>query len=146
MKKTIVELLDDLDGSEAFRTVQLGLDGQTYELDLSVENVTRLQETLRPYMEHGRKVTKTGKPIHRVAVTNRDSTTNREFRTKVREWANAHGYSVPDRGRIPGEVYDAYGRAQALREARPALAEQGTIDVEGYGSPKKVQFQPPADD
>ncbi|WP_421106512.1 Lsr2 family DNA-binding protein [Streptomyces sp. NEAU-S77] len=33
----------------------------------------------------------------------------------IREWGRAHGYDVPDRGRVPAEVREAYDRAQAFR-------------------------------
>ncbi|WP_411112028.1 histone-like nucleoid-structuring protein Lsr2 [Streptomyces sp. c-19] len=28
----------------------------------------------------------------------------------IRAWARAHGYEVPDRGRIPAEILDAWQR------------------------------------
>jgi hypothetical protein len=32
---------------------------------------------------------------------------------RLREWARANGYKVSERGRIPGEVREAYTAAQA---------------------------------
>ncbi len=35
VQKTTVQLVDDLDGSEAQETVSFGLDGTAYEIDLT---------------------------------------------------------------------------------------------------------------
>lgn len=51
-----VLLLDDLDGSQAERTVTFSLDGQQYEIDLSIHNIRRLYEVLAPYTAKARKV------------------------------------------------------------------------------------------
>lgn len=37
-QKVLVSLVDDLDGSEAEETVEFGLDGVSYQIDLSGEN------------------------------------------------------------------------------------------------------------
>ena len=37
-KETVIKLVDDLDGGVAHETVWFGLDGQTYEIDLSSKN------------------------------------------------------------------------------------------------------------
>ena len=37
-QKVFVSLVDDIDGSEADETVEFGLDGVNYEIDLSAEN------------------------------------------------------------------------------------------------------------
>ena len=38
MRQTIVSLVDDLDGSDADQTVTFGIDGRSYEIDLSAAN------------------------------------------------------------------------------------------------------------
>ncbi|MGH8880612.1 MAG: Lsr2 dimerization domain-containing protein, partial [Stackebrandtia sp.] len=40
-QKVTVSLVDDLDGSEAGETVEFGLDGAFYEIDLSDDNAER---------------------------------------------------------------------------------------------------------
>ena len=42
-QKVMVTLVDDLDGSEAGETVEFGLDGAFYEIDLSEGNAERLR-------------------------------------------------------------------------------------------------------
>ena len=41
MRQTIVSLVDDLDGSDADQTVTFGIDGRSYEIDLSAANAGR---------------------------------------------------------------------------------------------------------
>ena len=39
-----VRLVDDLDGEAADETVEFGIDGKNYEIDLSKENAGRLRD------------------------------------------------------------------------------------------------------
>jgi Lsr2 len=52
-QQTTVRFIDDLDGSEAAGTITFGLDGRTYEIDLSDENADKLRHALAPYLEQG---------------------------------------------------------------------------------------------
>ena len=45
-QKVQVLLVDDLDGSEATETVTFGLDGVSYEIDLSSGNASKLRKDL----------------------------------------------------------------------------------------------------
>ena len=54
-QKVQVLLVDDLDGSEATETVTFGLDGASYEIDLSSGNAGKLRKELAHYVEHARK-------------------------------------------------------------------------------------------
>jgi hypothetical protein len=45
-QKVQVLLVDDLDGSEATETVAFGLDGTSYEIDLSTGNAGKLRKEL----------------------------------------------------------------------------------------------------
>ena len=45
-QKVVVSLVDDLDSSEADETVEFGLDGATYEIDLSDANAATLRDRL----------------------------------------------------------------------------------------------------
>jgi hypothetical protein len=44
-QKVQVLLVDDLDGSKATETVAFGLDGASYEIDLSTRNASKLRQT-----------------------------------------------------------------------------------------------------
>jgi len=43
-QKVTVSLIDDLDGDKADETVEFGLDGKSYEIDLSTGNAGKLRE------------------------------------------------------------------------------------------------------
>jgi Lsr2 len=60
-----VKFVDDLDGSDAAGTVSFGLDGRTYEIDLSDDNAARLRNSLTSFIAAARKSgrsTTTGSP------------------------------------------------------------------------------------
>jgi hypothetical protein len=50
-----ISVLDDLDGTEGAVSVQFGLDGQIFEIDLCDANHARLREIAGFYIGHGRK-------------------------------------------------------------------------------------------
>ncbi len=108
---TKVLLIDDLDGSEAEETVAFGLDGGTYEIDLSSDNATQLREALAAYVAHGRRAA--GARSASSAGGRRRSAGSRPASntSDVRSWARSHGYSVNDRGRVASEVLAAYEAA-----------------------------------
>lgn len=114
-QKVTVSLVDDLDGSEAEETVEFGLDGAFYEIDLSEENAERLRDALAEYVEHARRSGGRKRTGGRVAVAGRAPRTasaDREQNQAMREWARKQGMNISDRGRIPKEVAEAYN-AQA---------------------------------
>jgi hypothetical protein len=45
-QKVQVLLVDDIDGGSADETVQFGLDGASYEIDLSSDNARKLRDLL----------------------------------------------------------------------------------------------------
>jgi len=100
-----IELVDDLDGSEASETVTFGLDGSTYEIDLNSGNAAGLREALAPYLGHARKAGGSHRRGRRSAATSGPSTAD------IREWARANGHEVSDRGRVSSEVREAYDAA-----------------------------------
>lgn len=101
MARRVVEmLLDDLDGGEAAETVHFGLDGKTYEIDLSNDNATKIREILDPYVKAARKKSRSGKAFRRTAVAPDPAA--------VRAWAKSTGRRIPDRGRIPKETVEAF--------------------------------------
>ncbi|MPZ61303.1 MAG: Lsr2 family protein [Propionibacteriales bacterium] len=101
-----VLLVDDIDGGEAEETVSFGLDGATYEVDLSAENAEQLREALAPYVESGRKVG--GRRRRRAA---RSAGGQAATTAEVREWAMENGWDISPRGRLSKEVRDAYAAA-----------------------------------
>lgn len=105
-QKYIVELIDDLDGSQAADTISFALDGVSYAIDLSDEHVTELRSTLDPYLSAARRADRETKSTRMTAAST--SSTKRSDLAAVREWANANGHTVSSRGRVPQSVLDAY--------------------------------------
>lgn len=103
-QKVNIILVDDLDGSEADETVTFGLDGTTYEIDLTDSNAAALRDALSGYVGHARKVTGGARRGRKSA----GSSTNTK---DVREWAKGQGLDVSERGRISADIQQAYDAA-----------------------------------
>lgn len=101
-RKTTVELVDDITGEVATETVSFGADGAEYEIDLTAENAEKIREDLSKWVEKARRVGGRKRPGG-VGGSTRSSDA-----AKVREWARENGYEVPDRGRIPSDIREAY--------------------------------------
>jgi len=109
-KQVITVLTDDLDGSVADRTVEFGLDGVNYTIDLSDKNVGALRAALDPYLKAAVRLGRNGtesRPASR-ARRSAERLSGREQNQKIREWATRHRHTVAGRGRIPQTVVDAY--------------------------------------
>ncbi|MBM0124412.1 histone-like nucleoid-structuring protein Lsr2 [Pimelobacter simplex] len=107
-QKVNIVLVDDIDGTDATQTVSFGLDGANYEIDLNDENASALREALAAYVGHGRKVGRGGggkRGGGRAAAAGGTSA------KEIREWARDNGFTVPERGRIPADVREAYESA-----------------------------------
>lgn len=108
MQRVQIVLIDDLDGSEGAETVTFGLDGTTYEIDLSEANAASLREALAPYLAKANRVSPTGKARQ---TRKRASTSNSA--TEIRAWAQEQGMAVSARGRVPAEIRQAYEAAHS---------------------------------
>jgi hypothetical protein len=108
-KQTLVVLTDDLDGGKADRTVEFGVDGVTYTIDLSDKNAKKLQATLERYISAGNRIGRTRTDPGRTRRTGpAKGRAGREENQAIREWAAKNGYDVSERGRIPASIIDAY--------------------------------------
>jgi len=67
-QRTIVSLIDDLDGGSAIETITFGLDGMSYEIDLSAKNASKMRKVLAPYVDSGRRLSRSGRPYRRAPV------------------------------------------------------------------------------
>lgn len=105
-----IRLIDDLDGKEADETVEFGLDGKSYEIDLSAANASKLRDALAEFVSSARRAGGRAKRAVAAAPARR-ATVDREQNQAIREWARAHKMKVSDRGRIPSEVLEAYHQA-----------------------------------
>lgn len=98
-RKTIMTLTDDLDGSEAERTLIFSLDGTSYEIDLSRGNIDALTTTLGPFIAAGHKVGR--RPNTRASSGGVNL-------AEVRTWAREQGMEVAVRGRVSKQILQAY--------------------------------------
>ncbi|MEJ3657351.1 Lsr2 family protein [Actinomycetes bacterium KLBMP 9759] len=104
-----VRLIDDLDGDAADETVEFGIDGRSYEIDLSETNAKKLRDALADFVASARRAGGSsrrrgggaGGAVRRPAI-------DREQNQAIRDWARKRGMKVSDRGRIPAEVLEAY--------------------------------------
>lgn len=106
-QKVSVILIDDMNGGEADETVEFGLDGTSYEIDLSHGNSQELRDLLKPYTDKGRKVTGTARRPPGSRATAPDEPRNKEMRA----WAKAQGLKVSERGRVPADIAAKYESA-----------------------------------
>jgi cell division protein ZapA (FtsZ GTPase activity inhibitor) len=114
-KKITVILIDDVDGeTRADETVEFGIDGASYEIDLSSENAAKLRSLLDVWVSSARKMSgrrQAAKPTIVAAGTKSRVSADREQSAAIREWARRNGQKVSARGRISAEITEAYKRA-----------------------------------
>jgi len=111
-QQTSVSLVDDLDGGKAAETVAFGLDGSSFEIDLSKKNAAALRKALTDYVEHGRRVKRDA------SLTGHRNSRRGAARTgaspaDIREWALGQGITVSPRGRVAADVIAQYEAANA---------------------------------
>lgn len=114
-QQVTIQLVDDLDGTQSddISTVTFGLDGVSYEIDLTDANADNLRKSLQEFVAHGRR---TGGRVKRGSSSksaNGSVTANHEQAQAIREWARRNGHEVSNRGRIPGSLIEAFEKAQA---------------------------------
>lgn len=100
-----IVLTDDLDDGQADGTVSFAYAGTSYEIDLSDANRAALEEALAPYIAAARKVSSGRKTSGGKRKAGGASA------TEIRAWASSQGMNVSSRGRVSGEVREAYENA-----------------------------------
>jgi hypothetical protein len=104
-RRTVFQLIDDIDKTPATQTVTFGLDGRAYTVDLNDEHAAELREFLATYVAVGRRRTpgrKGGMAPRRVDDFDPAA---------VRAWAASNGVDVSKRGRVPNSVVEQYRSA-----------------------------------
>ena len=118
-QKVTVDLVDDLDGGQAEETVEFGLDGVAYQIDLSSDNAAELRDALSGFLPHARRAGGRRKPGSRRSGGERSAGGGVKSGTRgdraqnkaIREWARKRGLEVSDRGRIPADIVEQYHKA-----------------------------------
>jgi Lsr2 len=111
MQRVEVQLEDDLTGGPADETVEFGVDGRAYELDLNARHAADLRHRLAPFVERARLV-----PQRRFKGTARSAASRARSR-QIRAWAERQGFAVSAHGRLPANVIDEYERAHSVEQA-----------------------------
>ncbi|PTT70607.1 histone-like nucleoid-structuring protein Lsr2 [Arthrobacter sp. HMWF013] len=107
-QKVNIVLVDDLDGGSADENVRFGLDGVSYEIDLSSANAAELRTSLERFVTAARKTSAGRTARTKPAVTGRGNDS-----AQIRQWARENGYTVNSRGRIQAEIQEAYQKANS---------------------------------
>ncbi|HEX2132624.1 MAG TPA: Lsr2 family protein [Actinophytocola sp.] len=109
-QKTVLELVDDLDGGPADESVTFALDGVEFVIDLSEENAARLRDTLAEFVGHARR---TGGRKQRGKAAAAPATNGKPDTQAVREWARSQGEEVAERGRVPQALLTRFQEAHS---------------------------------
>jgi Lsr2 len=104
-QRVSVEFVDDVDGKAAEETIPFGLDGTTFEIDLSKKNASALRRALDPWVQSARRVG--GRKSRGTAALVPTGVDN----SAVRAWARSNGHEVSARGRISSEIIEKYRAA-----------------------------------
>lgn len=103
MAKRVVEtLVDDLDGSDADRTISFTIDGEQYAIDLSKSNAEKFDAALAPFVSAARRTGASRATAGRRGASSAGDTKD------AREWLRSNGHQVSDRGRIPAPLLELY--------------------------------------
>jgi hypothetical protein len=124
VRREVVIVEDDLDGSSADETLRFGLDGADYEIDLSGKNARKFRKRLAPFVEHA----------HRVAAGQRRparTAASRQRSRDIRAWAKRQGIELSDRGRMPASIVDQYeaSTSRGSRQLAPRHRVQRGVRV-----------------
>jgi hypothetical protein len=103
-----VRLIDDIDGEPADETVAFGIDGRSYEIDLSAGNAGKLRDALSEFVASARRSGSGGRRRGGSAPAARRPIIDREQNQAIREWARKRGEQISDRGRIPARLVEAF--------------------------------------
>lgn len=106
-----IVLEDDLDGGTAVETVTFGLDGVSYEIDLSDKNADKLRDELATWIGHARRAGGRRSTGRRAPASAGSASSRRSDLAAVRAWARSNGHQVSDRGRVSVAVQEAYDKA-----------------------------------
>lgn len=113
VKKVIEVLYSDLSDIEIEpgdgETVEFSYRGRAYAIDLTNEEAAEFDDLMARYTGTAARVGGNRPNVSRAGGTARRGP---EQVRAIREWARQNGWpNIADRGRIPGEVEDAYNAA-----------------------------------
>jgi hypothetical protein len=118
-QRTIVQLTDDLDGTEIRdgkgETVGFSLEGTDYEIDLADKNAKGMRDALSKYVGAARRSGSTvrgrGRPRGSGSATAARTERSGPDPREVRAWAESQGIEVSQRGRVPATLVAQFQEA-----------------------------------
>jgi len=130
MQRVEVQLEDDLTGGPADETVEFGIDGRTYAVDLNARHAAEFRRQLARFVEHARPARSRGRGTIRTAAS-------RQRSRQIRAWAEQQGLVVAEHGRLPGNIIHEF---EAARSGSPAPAHRSRRSpAKGKSSTKRPQ-------
>lgn len=118
MAKRVVEhLTSDLSGEEipadsAGGTVQFGVSGVEYVIDLTEAELQEFNDALAPYVDVAQRLTNRGARVSRTKLSSAPAgKRSKEQLAAIRAWAKQNGHEVSERGRLPQTVLSAFDSA-----------------------------------
>ncbi|MDX1889335.1 Lsr2 family protein [Mycolicibacterium sp. 050158] len=100
-RRTVVEWIDDIDGTAAAETMTFAIDGMHYEIDLSTKNAAKFRGVMARWIEASRRSSQRRSRGESAGVDLAEA-------TKARQWAIENGLDVGPRGRLPSDILEAY--------------------------------------
>ena len=112
-KQTVVQMTDDIDGSDATQTVEFSYRGNSYSIDLNDANASDFDDALAPYISAAAKAgsAQSSRSGGRRPTTPRQRSSSEIDPRAVRAWAEANGVPVSPRGRIKADILEQYRAA-----------------------------------
>lgn len=106
-------MIDDITGKEIpdgeGQTIRFAFQGYEYEIDLDSKGAAKFNTVIQHYIDHGRRIGKSSN----VTPLRRSPKNSDLDLSAVRAWAESNGYEISSRGRIKGEIVDAFKAAMA---------------------------------
>ena len=142
--QTLVITSSDLSGDEGAMPVKFGLFGVEYEIDLTTVETEKLESLLSLYTSAARRIggrrnTSSGTPGARPAGARpggAEAFTGASSKV-VRAWAKEQGIDLPDRGRVPLQIQEAF---VASRNAPIApVVEEPVVEAPANGTAKRAR-------
>lgn len=114
-RREITQFIDDIDNTplseSEVNSIRFSIDGSSYVLDLSEKNAAEFRELLAPYVKVASPAPSSRRSGSRRSGSRSSGGAKRSNSRAIREWAQAQGLKVADRGTIPSHIVDAYNEA-----------------------------------
>lgn len=104
-ERTLVELVDDLDGGKAEETIRFAVDGKAFVIDLSKKNAMAMRKALDPYTKAARAAGGTRSNGPKRVMNLRWS---KAQYGQARAWALKKGKELPSRGRLSNALMEEW--------------------------------------